>query len=38
MFRARALYERLEFHFIYEIERTQTNGFTVKVDVLERTL
>ena len=36
--RARALYERLEFHFIYERQRTQPNGFTVKVDVLERTL
>ena len=36
--RARALYERKEFHFIYESERTETNGFTVTVDVLERAL
>jgi ribosomal protein S18 acetylase RimI-like enzyme len=36
--RARALYERNEFRFIYERERTQPNGFAVLVDVLERTL
>jgi ribosomal protein S18 acetylase RimI-like enzyme len=36
--RARTLYERNEFHFICESERTETNGFTVMVDVLERTL
>jgi RimJ/RimL family protein N-acetyltransferase len=36
--RARALYERTQFHFIYDRERTQPNGFTVMVDVLERKL
>jgi RimJ/RimL family protein N-acetyltransferase len=37
-FRARALYERKEFHFIYEGERTHTNAFAVMVDVFERKL
>jgi RimJ/RimL family protein N-acetyltransferase len=35
--RARALYDRLGFHFVYERQRTQLNGFTIAVDVLERT-
>jgi len=36
--RARALYERLEFRFVYDRERSQSNGSADKIDVLERTL
>jgi ribosomal protein S18 acetylase RimI-like enzyme len=36
--RARALYDRVGFHFIYERERVYPNGFTVTIDVLERPL
>jgi len=36
--RARALYDRIGFHFIYERERVYPNGFTATIDVLERPL
>jgi len=36
--RARALYERTGFHFIYERVRAYPNGFESIIDVLERTL
>ena len=36
--RARALYDRIGFHFIYERVRVYPNGFTATIDVLERTL
>jgi len=35
---ARALYDCAGFHFIYERKRTYANGFSVMIDVLERTL
>ena len=37
-FRARALYGRTGFLFLYERERTHANGLTGTIDVLERTL
>ena len=36
--RARALYERAGFHFIYERERAYASGFKSIIDVLERAL
>ena len=36
--RARALYDRIGFHFIYERERVYPNGFMATIDVLERPL
>jgi diamine N-acetyltransferase len=36
--RARALYDRAGFHFIYERERAYANGFKSIIDVLERAL
>jgi ribosomal protein S18 acetylase RimI-like enzyme len=36
--RARALYDRIGFHFIYERERIYPNGFRPTIDVLERPL
>jgi GNAT superfamily N-acetyltransferase len=36
--RARALYDRAGFRFICEHERACANGFTVKLDILERAL
>ena len=36
--RARALYDRTGFRFLYERERTHANGLTGTIDVLERTL
>jgi ribosomal protein S18 acetylase RimI-like enzyme len=36
--RARALYDRMGFHFLYERLRSQPNGFEVMKDVLERSL
>ena len=36
--RARALYDRTGFHFLYERLRSLPNGFKVMIDVLERGL
>jgi ribosomal protein S18 acetylase RimI-like enzyme len=36
--RARALYDRTGFHFLYERLRSLPNGFKVTIDVLERGL
>jgi ribosomal protein S18 acetylase RimI-like enzyme len=36
--RARALYDRMGFHFLYERQRSLPNGFEVMIDVLERSL
>jgi RimJ/RimL family protein N-acetyltransferase len=36
--RARALYERMAFRFLYDNEVTRSNGSVANVDVLERTL
>jgi ribosomal protein S18 acetylase RimI-like enzyme len=36
--RARALYDRAGFHFLYQRLRSLPNGFNVMIDVLERSL